>query len=62
VIVVADDPALTEEGVVAHCRQHLTAYKVPSQVAFHPGPLPKTGLGKVMRRALRAPAGQGGPA
>ncbi len=35
---------------------------LPSQVAFHPGPLPKTGLGKVMRRALRAPAGQGGPA
>ena len=62
VIVVADDPALTEEGVVAHCRQHLTAYKVPSQVAFHAGPLPKAGLGKVMRRALRAPAGQGGPA
>ena len=62
VIVVADDPALTEEGVVAHCRQHLTAYKVPSQVAFHPGPLPKTGLGKVMRRALRTPGGQGGAA
>ena len=62
VIVVADDPALTEEGVVAHCRQHLTAYKVPSQVAFHPGPLPKTGLGKVMRRALRTPGGQGGEA
>jgi len=35
---------------------------VPSQVAFHPGPLPKTGLGKVMRRALRTPGVQGGAA
>jgi len=62
IVVVADDPALTEDAIVAHCRQHLTAYKVPSQVAFHPGPLPKTGLGKVMRRALRTPGGQGGAA
>jgi long-chain acyl-CoA synthetase len=53
IIVVASDPALTEDVLIAHCRRHLTAYKVPSVVAFRNTPLPRSGLGKVLHRALR---------
>ncbi len=53
VIVVRRDPALTEQALLAHCRQHLTDYKVPKVVEFRTESLPKTNLGKVLRRQLR---------
>ena len=52
-IVVRRDAALTEGELIEHCRKHLTAYKVPRQVQFRSEPLPKTPIGKVLRRALR---------
>ena len=45
-------PQLSESDVLAYCRQHLTAYKVPKSVEFRTT-LPKTNVGKVLRRALR---------
>ncbi|NML17124.1 AMP-binding protein [Azohydromonas caseinilytica] len=51
--VVPKDPALTEAALLEHCRQHLTAYKVPRQVELRTATLPKTPIGKVLRRALR---------
>ena len=57
IVVVKQDPALTEEALLAHCRQHLTDYKIPKIVEFRTEPLPKTNLGKILRRQLRdAPA------
>ncbi len=53
VVVVRKDPALTESDVLAHCKQYLTAYKMPRVVEFRSEPLPKTNIGKVLRRALR---------
>ncbi len=53
VIVVRKDPQLTEADLLAHCRQHLTGYKMPRVVAFRNEPLPKTNIGKILRRALR---------
>jgi len=50
--IVRKDPALTAEQVIAHCREHLTAYKVPKLVEFF-DELPKTNVGKIMRRALK---------
>ena len=47
------DPSLTEEALLAHCRLHLTGYKVPKIVEFWTEPLPKSNLGKVLRRQLR---------
>jgi long-chain acyl-CoA synthetase len=38
--------------VLAHCRENLTAYKVPKEVEFR-DELPKTNVGKILRRALR---------
>jgi long-chain acyl-CoA synthetase len=50
--VVKADPMLTEDDVFAHCKEHLTAYKVPKEVEFRED-LPKTNVGKILRRALR---------
>ncbi|HTT39428.1 MAG TPA: AMP-binding protein [Burkholderiales bacterium] len=52
-VVVKKDPVLTEEEILAHCRQHLAAYKVPKVVEFRTEQLPKSNIGKVMRRLLR---------
>jgi long-chain acyl-CoA synthetase len=43
---------LSEEDVLAYCKEHLAAYKVPHIVEFR-GELPKTDVGKVSRRELR---------
>jgi len=53
VVVVRRDPALTEADLLAHCRQHLTGYKMPRVVEFRSEPLPKTNIGKILRRELR---------
>jgi long-chain acyl-CoA synthetase len=37
-----------------HCRKHLTSYKLPRVVEFRTEPLPKTNIGKILRRELRA--------
>jgi long-chain acyl-CoA synthetase len=50
--VVTKDPALTEEDVRQHCRKTLTNYKVPRIVVFRTD-LPKTNVGKVLRKDLR---------
>jgi long-chain acyl-CoA synthetase len=50
--VVKKDQALTAEAVIRHCREHLTGYKVPREVEFRTE-LPKTNVGKILRRELR---------
>ena len=50
--VVRKDPSLTTEELTEHCRKELTAYKVPKQIEFRDS-LPKTPVGKILRRALR---------
>jgi long-chain acyl-CoA synthetase len=50
--VVKKDPALTEQMLIEHCRKALTGYKVPKHVYFK-ADLPKTNVGKILRRALR---------
>lgn len=54
VVVVRRDPALTAEQLIAHCRQQLTGYKVPRHVLFRAEPLPKTPVGKILRRLVRS--------
>ena len=56
IVVVRKDPALTEEALLAHCRLHLTGYKMPKIVEFRIEPFPKSNLGKVLRRQLRHPS------
>jgi long-chain acyl-CoA synthetase len=51
-VIVKKDPALTEEQVREHCRANLTGYKQPKVVEFRTD-LPKTPVGKILRRELR---------
>ena len=57
-----DDSNLTEQALIAHCRQYLGGYKCPRGVTFRDEPLPLTGPGKIrkneLRAALRAQAGK----
>jgi acyl-CoA synthetase (AMP-forming)/AMP-acid ligase II len=55
VFIVKAEATLTEEDVTAYCRQHFTAYKRPTYIEFR-DELPKTHVGKILRRELRAPA------
>jgi long-chain acyl-CoA synthetase len=50
--VVRKDPNLTAQQLIDHCRGQLTNYKVPRHVYFR-NELPKTNVGKILRRALR---------
>ncbi|MCZ6911723.1 MAG: AMP-binding protein [Proteobacteria bacterium] len=50
--VVKKDSSLTVEEVIEHCRENLTGYKVPKEVIFRDD-LPKTNVGKILRRELR---------
>ena len=52
VVIVKKDPNLTEEQVLAHCKEELTGYKRPKVVQFV-DELPKTNVGKILRRELR---------
>ncbi len=52
VVIVRKDPDLTKESVIEHCRTSLTSYKVPRHVEFRDA-LPKTPIGKILRRELR---------
>lgn len=56
VYAVKKDPNLTVEAVIEHCRKHLTGYKVPKYVEWR-NDLPKTNVGKILRRSLKEPVG-----
>jgi long-chain acyl-CoA synthetase len=55
IVIVKKDPSLTEEMVRAHCKANLTGYKLPKYVEFRDS-LPKTNVGKILRRELREAA------
>jgi long-chain acyl-CoA synthetase len=52
--VVRKDQGITASDVIAHARANLTGYKIPKHVEFMPE-LPKSNVGKVLRRALKEP-------
>ncbi len=52
IFVVKKDPQLTEQDILEHCKKELTGYKRPKYVEFRTE-LPKTNVGKILRRALR---------
>lgn len=52
IFVVRRNPRLTEDALRMHCRQQLTGYKVPRHIEFRDS-LPKTNVGKILRRALK---------
>jgi long-chain acyl-CoA synthetase len=55
IFIVKNDPTLTEEQIAEYCSQNLTGYKRPKYIEFRDD-LPKTNVGKILRRELRAAA------
>jgi long-chain acyl-CoA synthetase len=51
--VVKRDATLSKDAIRAYCKEHLTAYKVPKSVEFR-DELPKSNVGKILRKDLRA--------
>jgi len=51
-VVVAKEPTVTADEIIAFCTTQLTAYKVPKQIEFRTD-LPKTNVGKILRRQVR---------
>lgn len=51
VFVCTTNNNLTKEAIIAHCREHLTGYKVPKNIAFR-DTLPKSNVGKILKREL----------
>jgi long-chain acyl-CoA synthetase len=54
-VVVRKDPKLTKAQLLEHLAKNLTPYKVPKVVEFRAELLPKTNIGKILRRELREP-------
>ena len=52
IFIVKKDKSLTEKEIIAYCRENLTGYKVPKVVEFRKD-LPKSNVGKILRRELR---------
>ena len=59
IVVVKRSPGLTEESLRTYCEKHLTGYKRPRHIEFAQE-LPKTNVGKILRRALREQFGESG--
>jgi long-chain acyl-CoA synthetase len=51
-VIIKNNPELTEAEIISYCREQLTAYKVPKVIEFRQT-LPKTNVGKILRRELR---------
>jgi len=58
VVVLKPGQTATEEDLIALCKQHLAGYKKPKSVEFVPS-LPKTAIGKILRREVREKFWQG---
>jgi long-chain acyl-CoA synthetase len=53
IVVLRPDSSVSEQDLIAHCRQQIAAYKTPKSIEFQPEGLPKTSTGKLAKRALR---------
>jgi long-chain acyl-CoA synthetase len=58
-VVLEPGTELDEAALIAHCRERIAGYKLPRSIEFHSEPLPKSGAGKLLKRALREPYWQG---
>ena len=54
-VVVPRREDVSEEELIAHCRERIASFKVPKRIEFRPEELPKSAAGKVLKRELREP-------
>jgi long-chain acyl-CoA synthetase len=60
VVVVKRNPSLTEAELIEHCKKNLTSYKMPKYIVFRDQPLPKSNIGKILRRVVKSEEDQSG--
>jgi long-chain acyl-CoA synthetase len=56
-VVIKSELSLTADAIIDHCRRNLAPYKVPRYVVFRDKPLPKSNIGKVLRRLVKEEQG-----
>ena len=54
-VVLKPGATVSVDELIAYCRRFLAGYKIPRRIEFSPGELPKSGSGKILKRALREP-------
>jgi acyl-CoA synthetase (AMP-forming)/AMP-acid ligase II len=52
-VVLKPDTAVSMDELIAYCRRSLARFKTPRRIEFSSGELPKSGSGKILKRALR---------
>jgi long-chain acyl-CoA synthetase len=62
VVVVKKNPSLTETELMEHCKKKPTSYKMPKYIVFRDQPLPKSNIGKILRRVVKSEEDQSGTA
>ena len=59
IVILHPGKSLTEEELIAHCRELIAGYKLPKGITFREEPLPLSGAGKVLKTELRKPYWEG---
>jgi long-chain acyl-CoA synthetase len=59
IVILHPGKSVTEDELIAHCREQIAGYKLPKSVSFRDEPLPLSGAGKVLKTELRKPFWEG---
>jgi acyl-CoA synthetase (AMP-forming)/AMP-acid ligase II len=59
IVILHPGQSVTEEELIAHCRERIAGYKLPKSISFRDEPLPLSGAGKVLKTELRKPYWEG---
>lgn len=59
VVTLKPGQSVSEEELIAHCKELIAGFKCPKSITFHDGELPKSGAGKILKRDLREPYWEG---
>jgi acyl-CoA synthetase (AMP-forming)/AMP-acid ligase II len=59
IVILHPAENVTEEALLAHCRERIAGYKLPKGITFREEPLPLSGAGKVLKTELRKPFWEG---
>ena len=59
IVILHEGHSVSEEELIAHCRERIAGYKLPKSISFRDEPLPLSGAGKVLKTELRKPFWEG---
>ena len=59
IVILQPGAQVTQEQLIAHCRERIAGYKLPKSISFRDDPMPLSGAGKVLKTELRKPYWEG---